>query len=160
MIKILFVCHGNICRSPMAEMIFAEQLRAAGLKKEFAVSSAAVSTEETGNPLYPPARQVLERHGVPVLPHAARQITKKDYEEQDLILMMENTHLRRAERLLGGDPQGKMRLLGTYGRQGEIEDPWYTGRFERVYEQLELCCRALLNTLTQEKQDRKEGEKP
>ena len=147
MTKILFVCHGNICRSPMAEMIFTEQARKAGLSGALCAGSAAVSTEEIGNPVYPPARQVLQHHGVPLLPHAARQITREDYPEYDLILGMERVHLRRMERMLGGDPDGKFRLLGDYGSFGEIEDPWYTGNFEKVFSQISRCCTELLNTV-------------
>ena len=151
MIKILFVCHGNICRSPMAEMILRKKLQESGNQDRFTVSSAAVSTEEIGNPIYPPARRVLEKHHVPLYPHAARQITKADYQHYDLIACMEQYHLRRAERITGGDPEKKLCLLGSFGGIGETEDPWYTGNFEKVYEQISLCCDKLLKKLTEQK---------
>ena len=135
MIRILFVCHGNICRSPMAEFVMKELVRRAGRQDEIYVESAAVSTEEIGNPVYPPARRILELHGIPVERHAARQMTKADYAAFDLIVGMDRRNLAGMRRIAGGDPEGKLRLLLDYAdRPGDVADPWYTGRFDETWD--------------------------
>ncbi len=150
--RILFVCHGNICRSPMAEMIFREMLSRRGLSECFEVDSCATSREEiwngVGNPIYPPAKRELERHGIPVLPHRARQITREDYEHFDLLLCMDHSNLSALHRLLGEDPQRKIALLmSCAGEDRDVADPWYTDRFDVAYRDIERGCKALLDSL-------------
>ena len=148
MTKILFVCHGNICRSPMAEFIMKDLCEQAGISME--IASAATSTEEIGNPVYPPARKKLAEHGISCQGHAARQLTKQDYKHYDLLIGMDHANLRNMTRICGGDPQKKLHLLMDYtDRPGEVADPWYTGDFQRTYEDISLGCQALLSLLTQ-----------
>ena len=129
--KILFVCHGNICRSPMAEYVMKDLVKKAGLAAQFHIESAATSTEEIGNPVYPPARRKLAEHGISCAGHAARQLTREDYDRWDLLIGMDGANLRNMRRICGGDPAGKLRLLlDCAGRSGEVADPWYTGDFE------------------------------
>ncbi len=145
MISILFVCHGNICRSAMAEYIMKDMVKKAGREKDFHIESAATSTEEIGNPVYPPARRVLLAHGIACEGHAARQIARKDYERFDLIIGMDRWNIRNMQRVFQNDPDGKIHLMSEYGHfSGEVEDPWYTGKFDKVYEQLDDGCRGLL----------------
>ena len=146
MTRILFVCHGNICRSPMAEFVMKDMVRKAGLTKEIHISSAATTTEEIGNPVYPPARRKLAEHGIGCAGHAARQMTKQDYDYYDLILCMDRANLRSAARIAGGDPAGKLRLLLDFAdRPGqEVADPWYTGDFEAAWQDILAGCRGLL----------------
>ena len=147
MTKILFVCHGNICRSIMAQCVFADLAERAGAAERFEIDSAAVSTEEIGNPIYPPAARKLREKGVPILPHAARQITKRDYETYDLILAMDEYNLHSLRRRLP-DSAGKYRLLLSFAdRPGEVADPWYTGDFETAYQDILAGCRGLLAAL-------------
>lgn len=144
--RVLFICHGNICRSPMAEMILRDMARQAGANLQ--IDSAATSTEEIGNGVYPPARAELKRRGVPCLPHQARQVTRRDYQEYDLLLCMDSQNVRNLLRLLGGDPEGKVHKLLEYaGRQGDVADPWYTGGFDRAYEDIYLGCAGLMKAL-------------
>lgn len=148
MTKILFVCHGNICRSPMAEFIMKDLCEKAGISME--IASAATSTEEIGNPVYPPARKKLAEHGISCQGHAARQLTKQDYKHYDLLIGMDNANLRNMTRICGGDPDKKIHLLMDYThRPGEVADPWYTGDFQRTYEDISLGCQSLLTLLTQ-----------
>lgn len=129
--RILFVCHGNICRSPMAEYVMKDLVKKAGLAAQFHIESAATSAEEIGNPVYPPARRKLAEHGISCAGHAARQLTREDYDRWDLLIGMDGANLRNMRRICGGDPAGKLRLLlDCAGRSGEVADPWYTGDFE------------------------------
>ena len=153
MVKILFVCHGNICRSPMAEYIFKSLAEEAGVAGQFDVSSAAISTEEIwmgrGNPMDRRAQQVLKRHGIPFEPGEARQITAADLASSDRVILMDKGNLRGLGRLLGRAveeaPEGKVRLLLG---NAEVADPWYSGDFEKAYRDIEKGCRQLLASLT------------
>ena len=148
MTKILFVCHGNICRSPMAEFIMKDMVERAGLGARFEIASAATSAEELGNPVYPPARRMLAAHGIGCSGKTARQMTRADYDKWDLLIGMERYNLRNMRRIVGGDPEGKMRLLMSFaGLDQDIEDPWYSGDFEGVYRQISRGCAALLEAL-------------
>lgn len=151
MIKILFICHGNICRSPMAEFVMKDMVKKAGLEKEFRIESAATSTEEIGNPVYPPARRKLAEHGIGCSGKTARQLRKDDYEKFDLLIGMDQANLRNMRRILGGDAAGKTRLLMDFtGRPGEVADPWYTGDFEATWRDVEEGCRGLLREVAGE----------
>ena len=148
MTKILFVCHGNICRSPMAEFYMKDLAERAGLAGEFEILSAATSSEELGNGVYPPARQLLRRHGISCDGKTARQMTAADYGRYDLLIGMEEYNLRNMRRICGGDPEGKMhRLLDFTDRPGDIDDPWYTGDFESTWRDVLAGCRTLLDHL-------------
>lgn len=148
MIKILFICHGNICRSPMAEYIMKDLIRRHHLQADFEIASAATSTEEIGNPVYPPARDELRRHGIACTGHHARQVTKVDYVYYDYLIVMDRMNVRNLHRIIGDDAQGKVSRLRTFaGIDGDIEDPWYTGAFGEVYEQILEGCQALLSRL-------------
>ncbi len=148
MIKILFICHGNICRSPMAEFIMKDLVRRAGLERRFEIASAATSAEELGNPVYPPAQRELARHGISCKGKVARQVACGDYRTYDYLIAMEKYNLRNLRRILPDDPEGKVSLLMEHAGTGEdIEDPWYTGNFEGVYAQIERGCAALLEEL-------------
>ena len=143
--RILFICHGNICRSPMAEFIMKDLVGKAGLAERYEIASAATSTEEIGNPVYPPARRELASHGISCKGKTARQITRRDYEDYDYLIAMEQYNLRNIRRIIPEDPEGKISLLMAHTGSGEdIEDPWYTGNFSGVYRQIERGCRALL----------------
>ena len=145
MIKVLFICHGNICRSPMAEYVMKDLVKKAGLADRFVIRSAATSTEEIGNPVYPPARRKLAEHGIRCDGHAARQLRKSDYAEWDLLIGMDNANFRNMNRICGGDPEGKIHLLMDYtDRPGEVADPWYTNDFERTWRDVEAGCQGLL----------------
>ena len=149
MTRVLFVCHGNICRSPMAEFVMKDLVKKAGLAAEFHIASAATSREEIGNPVYPPARRKLAEHGISCAGHAARQMTKRDYGEFDLLIGMDRENLWNMRRICGGDLEGKLHLLLEYaGRPGgEVADPWYTGDFDAAWRDIESGCRALLAAL-------------
>lgn len=147
--RILFVCHGNICRSPMAEYVMKDLVKKAGLAAQFHIESAATSTEEIGNPVYPPARRKLAEHGISCAGHAAHQLTREDYDRWDLLIGMDGANLRNMRRICGGDPAGKLRLLlDCAGRPGEVADPWYTGDFETTWRDVLAGCRGLLRELT------------
>ena len=150
MTKILFVCHGNICRSPAAEFVMKELVRRAGLSDEFVIDSAATSTEEIGNPVYPPMRRVLHEHRISCGGKTARQIRRADYEDFDLLIGMDEENLWNMRRVFHGDPDGKLRNLLDYaGRPGEaIADPWYTRDFEQTWRDVLEGCEALLTALT------------
>lgn len=148
MTKILFVCHGNICRSPMAEFVMKDLVRKAGLESQFHIASAATSTEEIGSPVYPPARRKLAEHGINCSGKTARQLTRADYDRYDLLIGMDNANLRNMRRICGGDSDGKIRLLLEFtGRSGEVADPWYTGDFETTWRDVQEGCSGLLRHL-------------
>ena len=149
MTKILFVCHGNICRSPMAEFMFKSMAEEAGLGDEFYIESAATSSEELGNPVYPPARRKLAEHGIGCAGHAARRVTAADYGRFDHIIGMDAANVRNLRRIFSDDPLGKVSLLLEHcGRAGqEVADPWYTGDFERTWQDLDEGLTALLAEL-------------
>ena len=154
MIRILFVCHGNICRSPMAEFVFRDMVERRGLSQRFEVASAATSAEEIGNPVYPPARQELARHGISCKGKTARRMTAADYETYDYLIAMEQYNIRNMLRILGDDPAGKIhRLLDFTPRPRDIDDPWYSGDFGKTYAEICEGCEALLEALLQPKKD-------
>lgn len=145
MIKVLFVCHGNICRSPMAEFVMKDLVKKAGLASQFHIESAATSREEIGNPVYPPARRKLEEHGISCEDHAARQLTNRDYDEYDLLIGMDQANLRDMYRICGGDYAEKMSLLMDHtARPGNVADPWYTEDFEVTWQDVLEGCQGLL----------------
>ncbi len=149
MIKVLFICHGNICRSPMAEFVMKDMVKKAGLEDQFEIASAATSTEELGNPVYPPARRKLLEHGLRCDGKRARQMTRADYQKYDLLIGMDNWNIRNMTRMCGGDPEGKIRMLLDYtGYSRSVADPWYTGDFDATWDDVNEGCRALLEHLT------------
>ena len=151
MTNILFICHGNICRSPMAEFVMKDLVEKAGLASQFRIASAATSREEIGNPVYPPAQRKLAEHGIGCAGHAARQFTARDYQDYDLLIAMDSANLRNLRRFYGGDPAGKIHMLLEYaGRPGEeVADPWYTGDFQATWEDVSAGCAGLLEQLTE-----------
>lgn len=150
MTKILFICHGNICRSPMAEFVMRKLVKDAGLERDFAIESAATSTEELGNPVYPPARRELMRHGLTCEGKTARQVTAEDYRRFDLLVCMDRANIRNTQRLTGPDREGKIRLLLDYTGEGrDVADPWYTGDFAATWRDVTAGCEALLRALTE-----------
>lgn len=152
MINVLFICHGNICRSPMAEFIFLDILKERDLIGNYQVASAATSAEELGNPVYPPARQELQKHGISCAGKTARQVEKSDYDRFDYLIYMERYNYPRLMRILGQDPQGKCRRLMDFSSApGDIDDPWYTGDFSGVYRQIRMGCEALVTHLEEGK---------
>ena len=152
MTRILFVCLGNICRSPMAEFVMKDMVKRAGTADQFEIASAATSREEVGNPVYPPARQKLAEHGISCKGKTARQLCAEDYSYYDLLIGMENANLRSMQRICGGDPKGKMHLLldGT-ANPHDVADPWYTGDFDAAWHDIEIGCRSLLEKLTKKR---------
>ena len=146
--KILFICLGNICRSPMAEFVMKGLVEKAGLAGEFQIDSAATSREEIGNPVYRPARRKLAEHGISCAGHAARQLTVQDYAKYDLLIGMEDANLKNMQRICGGDPAGKMhRLLDYTDRPSDVADPWYTGDFEATWRDVSTGCQGLLASI-------------
>ena len=148
MIKILFVCHGNICRSPMAEFIFKDMVRKRGLSHRFEIASRATSTEEIGNPVYPPARRELAKRGLGCEGKYAVQMRRSDYDKYDYLIGMDSANIRNMHRIAGGDPEGKIyKLLSFTSRGGDVADPWYTDRFEISYRDITEGCTAFLDYL-------------
>jgi protein-tyrosine phosphatase len=149
MYRILFVCHGNICRSPMAEFVMKELVKQAGREDEFYIESAATSTEEIGNEVYPPARRKLAEHGIGCKGKTARQMTRRDYDRFDLLIGMDAWNIRNMNRICGADPDNKIRQLMDFtDRPGDVADPWYTGDFEATWRDVLLGCECLLKTLS------------
>ena len=144
MIRVLFVCHGNICRSPMAEFVMKELVRRAGLEDKIQVASAATSTEEIGNPVYPPAREKLRQHGIGCQGKRAVQLRRADYDRYDYLIGMDRWNLRNMLRIVGRDPEGKLRPLLP---DREVADPWYTGDFDATWNDVLEGCQALLDEL-------------
>lgn len=148
MVKILFVCHGNICRSPMAEFVMKDLVEKEERASEFHIESAATSAEELGNPVYPPARRKLREHSISCDGKTARQLRKSDYDRFDLLIGMDRANLRNMQRICGGDPEGKIRSLMDYtDRPGEVADPWYTGDFEATWRDVLEGCQGMLEQL-------------
>ena len=151
MIKILFVCHGNICRSPIAEFVMKDLVARFNLSDRFYIASAATSSEELGNPVYPPARTELARHGISCQGKRAVQLTRADYGRYDYLIGMDSANIRNMHRMLGGDPEGKIyKLLSFAGSDRDIADPWYTGNFDAAYEDILEGCQALLDQFKEE----------
>lgn len=149
MTKILFVCHGNICRSPMAEFVMRDMVNKAGLSDSFHIASAATSTEEIGNPVYPPVKRLLAGYGISVDGKTARQMTKKDYENYDLLIGMDGANYRNMNRICGGDKQNKIHLLMDFTNSPhDVADPWYTRNFDETWNDVNEGCKALLQKLT------------
>jgi len=146
MTRILYICHGNICRSPMAEFIMKALVRSRGLENDYFIESAAVSAEETGNPIYPPAKRCLSQHGVPFdNAKRARQVTRADYDRFDRLICMDSSNLRLLRRVIPSDPEGKIHLLMSYTGVGrDVADPWYTGDFETSFQDILEGCEAML----------------
>ena len=151
MIRVLFVCHGNICRSPMAEFVFRDMVLSAGLSDRISAASAATSTEEIGNPVHRGTRRMMQLHRIPMADHRAVQLDKNDYKVYDYLIGMDRWNLRNMERILGKDPAGKIwRLLDLTEERRDVADPWYTGDFEQTYRDVCLGCRALLKRICTE----------
>ncbi|MCR5148715.1 MAG: low molecular weight phosphotyrosine protein phosphatase [Eubacterium sp.] len=152
MIKVLFVCHGNICRSPMAEFILKDMVGKAGLEREFHIESRATHTDEIwgdrGNPVYPPARKKLAEAGISCAGKTAELLVKSDYMEYDYIIGMDSENMRWMPRILGGDPEGKISLLMDYtDRPGNVADPWYTRNFDATFRDVVEGCEGFLQYL-------------
>ncbi|MBO7572618.1 MAG: low molecular weight phosphotyrosine protein phosphatase [Bacteroidales bacterium] len=146
--RILFVCHGNICRSPMAEFVMKKMVSDAGIADQFEIASAATSTEEIGNPIYPPARRKLAEHGISCEGKTARQITRRDYEHYDYIVAMDINNLRNLQRVIGEDKLHKISLLLNYtDHPRDVADPWYTGNFEATWQDVNDGCKGLLKEI-------------
>ena len=142
-VKILFICHGNICRSPMAEFVMKDMVKKAKLEWKFEIASAATSAEEIGNPVHWGTREKLAQAGISCKGKTARQMTKRDYADYDLLIGMDRANIRNMTRIAGGDPDGKIRML----LEREVADPWYTGNFDATWRDVVEGCTALLNEL-------------
>lgn len=146
MVSILFVCHGNICRSPMAEFVMKRKVEERGFSAQFEIASAATSREEIGNPVYPPARRMLQAHGISCAGKTARQMTRADYEHYDYIIAMDRNNLRNMQRIIGQDVAGKISLLMDYtDTPRDVADPWYTGDFQATWDDVQEGCDRLLD---------------
>ena len=143
--RILFICHGNICRSPMAEMVFKHMVKTAGRENDFYIDSAATDYDEIGNGMHRGTRQILEKNHIPYTDHRARLVTPDDYNDFDLLIIMDSENQRHLERRGGKDTEGKVHYLMEYaGKQRDVADPWYTGNFEETWRDVCEGCRALL----------------
>lgn len=152
MIKVLFVCHGNICRSTMSESVFTHMINQQNLSDQFIIDSAATSTEEIGNPPHRGTVKKMREVGIPLVPHRARQITWKDYEKFDYIIGMDQWNIRNLNRMLKGDPDGKVyKLLSFAGTDRDIADPWYTGNFDVTYTDIVEGCEGFLAYLKRQR---------
>ena len=148
MISVLMICHGNICRSPIAEFVLKDMVKKHHLEYQFHIESAATSYEEIGNPVYPPARRVLATHGISCDGKRARKLVKKDFEDFDYLIAMEEYNLRNIRREFGANLTERVSLLLDYtDRPGDIDDPWYTGKFDLTYDEIELGCKGFLKSL-------------
>lgn len=148
MIKVIFLCHGNICRSTMCESVFTYMVQEAELADRFVIDSAATSTEEIGNPPHWGTANKLREAGIPLVPHRAKQITAADYDEFDYIIGMDTANIRNLNRMLKGDPKGKIyKLLSFAGSRRDIADPWYTGNFDETYSDIMEGCSGFLKYL-------------
>ena len=146
--RILFVCHGNICRSPMAEFVMKDLIEKQGLEEQFYIESAATSTEEIGNEVYPPAKRKLAEYGISCKGKTARQMKQADYDHFDLLIGMDEWNIRNMTRICGGDPEGKIhKLLDYTNRKGDVADPWYTGDFDATWRDVSEGCQCLLESL-------------
>ncbi len=149
--RIMFVCLGNICRSPMAEFVFKHLIKEKGLEGKYVVASSATSSDEIymgiGTPIYPRAREELKKHGISCEGKRAVQLKKADYEKYDLFICMDNSNVRNTVRIFNGDPQNKVKLLLDYANGGEVADPWYYGHFDKTYKDVLSGCTALLKAL-------------
>ena len=153
MIKVLFVCLGNICRSPMAEMVFKDMVNKKGLADKFYINSAATSSEAVGDGIYYGTREILKEQGIPFTEHISRQMTKKDYKDFDYILGMEEKNIRNILRIIGEDKNNKVfRLLDFSEKPRDIADPWYTGEFDITYYDIEDGCNSFLEYLKKNKE--------
>ncbi|MCR5110848.1 MAG: low molecular weight phosphotyrosine protein phosphatase [Ruminococcus sp.] len=148
MIRVMFVCHGNICRSPMAEFVMKKLVADAGMADEFYIASSATSTEEIGNPVYPPARSELARHGIGCAGKTAVQLKKSDYDKYDYFIGTDTANIRNMNRIFGNDKNGKIYKLLTFaGRSDDVSDPWYSRDFGKAYSDIEEGCQGLLSFL-------------
>ena len=151
MIKVLFICHGNICRSPLAESVFTYMVNSLDLSDRFVIDSFATSTEEIGNPPHRGTVNKLREVGIPLVPHRAKQISWTDYADADYIIGMDTANIRNLNRMLNNDPEGKIyKLLNFAGSDRDVTDPWYTGDFDATYEDVTLGCKAFLEYLRQQ----------
>ncbi len=150
MIKVLFVCHGNICRSPMGEFLLKDMVRRRGRESEFEIASAATSTEEIGNGVHPGTRKILSELGISCAGKRARQMTRADYAAYDYLIGMDGANVRNMTRIAGGDPEGKIhKMLDFTARGGDVADPWYTGDFDATYRDIREGCEGFLDALGQ-----------
>lgn len=151
MIKVLFICHGNICRSTMSQFVFQHMVNTRGLSDRFHIDSAATSREEIGNPPHYGTVNKMQEVGIPVLPHRARQMTKQDYGEYDYLIGMDEWNIRNMNRMTGGDPDGKIHMLLDFSREPRaIADPWYTGNFDVTYRDVLEGCEAFFKYLKEQ----------
>lgn len=151
MIKVMFVCHGNICRSPMAEFVLKDIVKKSGRENEFHIASCATSTEEIGNPVHPGTRRKLAQYGISTDGKRAVQFTKRDYEEYDYIICMDSFNVRNLYRIIGTDKENKVYKLLDFAGGGDIADPWYTGNFDVTYDDVLRGCIGFLNEVTKRK---------
>ncbi len=151
MIKVLFVCHGNICRSPMAEYVMKDLVKKSNLSDQFHISSAATSTEEIGNPVHRGTRAKLAQAGIACEGHHARQMTRADYDGYDYLIGMDEWNIRNIKRITGGDPEGKIfKMMSFAGSSRDVADPWYTGDFEATWKDVTEGCQGLLQYILEE----------